>query len=260
MPKGSLIVIEGADGVGKTTQAKALAEYLRIQKKLPTILVREPGATRISNLVMKVLKNPDLYEMAVQTELMLYMASRAQLVHEIIIPYMEKGFMIVADRFLHSSVVYQGIAGGLGIKQVLQAGKIATQGVKASMTMIITLSDGEWSKRKEFGEHKGQDREEKKSLGFHQKVMAGYKKLLKDYHPAFKEIDGNPLPEGVFEIIRQHIDRFIHIHNPAQYKEHSCRNPVNSKVIECDGITDVLRCEYCGREFTARCTFDDDFA
>ena len=110
--KGLFIVMEGPDGSGKTTQINLLKEYLE-EAGYECLITREPGGTVIGEEVRQLILNPEHKEMSPVTEMLLYAASRAQLVHEVIGPALEEGKIVISDRFVDSSIVYQGIAGGI---------------------------------------------------------------------------------------------------------------------------------------------------
>lgn len=115
--KGLFIVMEGPDGSGKTTQINLLKEYLE-EAGYECLITREPGGTVIGEEIRQLILNPEHKEMSPVTEMLLYAASRAQLVHEVIGPALEEGKIVISDRFVDSSIVYQGIARKLGISTV----------------------------------------------------------------------------------------------------------------------------------------------
>jgi dTMP kinase len=203
--KGRFIVIEGADGTGKSTQAQMLASYLEC-KGVPVVAVREPGGTKTGEKIREILRDPALAGMSARTETFLYMASRAQLVEEVIKPALAEGKTVVADRFLLSTVVYQGIAGGLGMETVLKIGKAATGSLKPALTVVIDLKDGKRMARKGIERDGAQadmfdeppDREELKGIDFHRKVREAYLELAgKD--DSMIVIDGGGTPQAVHE-------------------------------------------------------------
>ena len=207
--EGKFIVVEGADGSGKSTQAEMLADYLR-GRGLPVVSVREPGGTKIGENIRSILRSPELAGMSVCTEMLLYMASRAQLVREVIEPALAAGRVVVADRFLLSTVAYQGAAGGLGVEVVKEIGNVATGGLKPSLTIVIDVNEKKWMQRKGFERDGAQaglfeeppDREELKGLEFHRKVREAYLELARaDDSSAI--VDGSGTPEQVHaEIVK----------------------------------------------------------
>lgn len=215
--KGKLIVIEGPDGCGKTTQAEMLVEYLKSREfSPPVVAVREPGGTAVGEAVRKVLRDPGLSGMSVETEMFLYMASRAQLVQEIIEPALAKGKIVVADRFLLSTVIYQGAAGGLGADAVRSIGEIATGILSPALTLIIDVPQKRWRQRKGLSSDGAQvnlfdeppDREELKGIEFHKKVRNAYREFASSEESAVL-IDGGGTPEQVHGLIVKAVDDAI---------------------------------------------------
>lgn len=173
--KGSFIVMEGPDGSGKTTQIELLKEYLS-KKGYHCIVTREPGGTSIGEKIRQIILNPEHKEMSDVTEMLLYAASRAQLVHDVIGPALEAGKIVLSDRFVDSSVVYQGIARGLGCETVSMVNAPAIGVYKPDLIIHLDISEEEGILRK-----KGQkklDRLEQESLDFHHMVSDGYRKVL----------------------------------------------------------------------------------
>ncbi len=203
--EGKFLVIEGADGTGKSTQAEMLVNYLE-GRSLPVVAVREPGGTVVGEKIREILRDPGLAGMSARTEMFLYMASRAQLSEEVIKPALAGRKMVVADRFLLSTVVYQGVAGGLGMEAVLETGKIATGGLKPDLTIIIDLEDRKRMARKGIERDGTQaglfeeppDREELKGIEFHRKVREAYLELARK-DGSMVVIDGSGTPQVVHE-------------------------------------------------------------
>ena len=126
--KGIFITIEGPDGAGKTTQRELLKEYLE-KKGYDVLITRDPGGNPISEAIREVILNKDFTEMGYMTELLLYASARAQLVKENIKPALDAGQAVIADRFVDSSAVYQGIGRGLGVDTVYKVNEFALQGI-----------------------------------------------------------------------------------------------------------------------------------
>ena len=202
--KGKFVVIDGPDGCGKSTQTKLLHKYLTDKNK-KVCLLREPGGTTISEKIRKVLLDTKNYKMTVETELFLYMAARAQLVEEIIKPALNKGKIILCGRFLSSTIVYQGNAGGLGKKTIEQIGKIATQNILPDITIILDVKPQDGLRRKKTKP----DRMEKKQLAFHKKVRGGFLKLAKENSRKYKVIKSYGTISQVQDEIRKTIKKLI---------------------------------------------------
>jgi dTMP kinase len=139
MRKGLLITFEGGDGSGKSTQLSLLKEYL-IQKGIKILTLREPGGVAISEKIRKIILDNKNTEMSPVTEMLLYAASRAQLVSQVIKPSLEKGITVICDRFVDSSYVYQGLARGLGIDTVKLVNDIATEYILPDITFFMDIA------------------------------------------------------------------------------------------------------------------------
>lgn len=172
--QGLFISMEGPDGAGKSTQIQLLQDYLK-DKGYETIITREPGGTAISEAVRQIILNKEYKEMCEQTELLLYAAARAQLVNEVIRPALSAGKAVICDRFVESSVVYQGIARGIGIDKVYAVNDYALEGLRPQLTILLDLDAEEGLHRKK--NQAELDRMEAEGLEFHQKVVEGYRLL-----------------------------------------------------------------------------------
>lgn len=183
--KGKFISFEGIDGCGKTTQIKFLEEYL-LKQGYNILVLREPGGTKVGEKVRDILLDKNNFISPV-TEMLLYASSRAQLVEEKILPAIEEGKIVLLDRFVDSSYVYQGYARGLGIEKVKVVNEIATMGILPDVTIYIDITPEEAMKRR--GKREA-DRLERESWDFHKKVREGYIKLVKEFPKRFVFIDG----------------------------------------------------------------------
>ena len=200
---GKFIVIEGADGCGKTTHAQMLCEHLRLANR-PTLLVREPGGTQVGEEIRKILLDPACRNMSMQTELMLYMACRGQLVHEVIRPALAEGKFVVCDRFLLSSVVYQGYACGLGVDLAWTMGKFAVENIRPDVQIVLDAAYDTARKRRKAES----DRIEARGETFHRKVIEGYLKVARDL-PSTHIVDANRSIREVQGEIQRIVDREI---------------------------------------------------
>lgn len=167
--KGTFITFEGSEGCGKSTQSKLLYDYLKAGGH-KVIYLREPGATRISEKIRKILLDVNNKKMASGCEMLLYMAARAQIVGEVIEPALKKGMIVICDRFLDSTVVYQGYGLGIELNLIHQVGKFVTRNIKPDLTVFLDLPVKKglekcgWIK----------DRIEERSLRYHRRVREGY--------------------------------------------------------------------------------------
>lgn len=194
---GIFITMEGPDGAGKSTQIDLLRGYL-LERGYDIIVCREPGGTVISEAIREVILNKDYKNMGHMTELLLYAAARAQLVEEVIQPALEEGKVVICDRFIESSAVYQGIARGMGIDLVYEINQFAVGSTMPDITILLDI-DAETG----IGRKKQQaelDRMESEKLEFHKKVVEGYRLLAERDKNRMVKIDGR---NSIEEIHRQ---------------------------------------------------------
>ena len=203
--KGLFIVMEGPDGSGKTTQINLLKEYLE-EAGYECLITREPGGTVIGEEVRQLILNPEHKEMSPVTEMLLYAASRAQLVHEVIGPALEEGKIVISDRFVDSSIVYQGIARKLGISTVSAVNAPGIGIYRPDGIFFIDLSEAEGLRRKK--EQKNLDRMEQEGINFHYMVSEGYRKVLSG-RPEVMKIDGGRSIDTIQKKIRNHVDELL---------------------------------------------------
>lgn len=203
--KGLFIVMEGPDGSGKTTQINLLKEYLE-EAGYECLITREPGGTVIGEEIRQLILNPEHKEMSPVTEMLLYAASRAQLVHEVIGPALEEGKIVISDRFVDSSIVYQGIARKLGISTVSAVNAPGIGIYRPDGIFFIDLSEAEGLRRKK--EQKNLDRMEQEGIDFHHMVSEGYRKVLSS-RPEVMKIDGGRSIDTIQKKIRNHVDELL---------------------------------------------------
>ena len=203
--KGLFIVMEGPDGSGKTTQINLLEQYLK-EAGYECLITREPGGTVIGEEVRELILNPEYKEMYPVTEMLLYAASRAQLVHEVIGPALEAGRIVISDRFVDSSIVYQGIARNLGISTVAAVNAPGIGIYRPDGIFFIDLSEAEGIRRKK--NQKKLDRMEQESIDFHHLVSEGYRKVLAE-RPEVIKIDGGKDIDVIQKKIRNHVDELL---------------------------------------------------
>ena len=181
------ITFEGIDGCGKSTQARSLIERLN-NNDIATCFVREPGGTPVSEEIRTVLLENRDERMCNRTEALLMTGSRAQLTKDVIIPALEKGKWVIADRYTDSTIAYQGGGRGLDIKWLLQLNDFATYGTIPDLTIIVDI-DPEEAKRRT--NKSAPDRIESAGIGFQEKIRKQYKELIKLFPDRCMSIDGN---------------------------------------------------------------------
>lgn len=171
--KGKFITFEGSEGCGKSTQSKMLFGYLKA-KGLKVIYLREPGGVKVSEIIRKILLDSK-NKISPLAETLLYMAARAQVVEEIIKPALCAGKIVVCDRFMDSTIAYQGYGLGIDIKLIKSIGNFATQGIAPDLTIFLDLPVKSGLKHR----HNCKDRIEQRSVSYHEKVRRGYLALAK---------------------------------------------------------------------------------
>ena len=184
--KGLFISFEGVDGCGKTTQVKLLRDRL-LSEDDRVELVREPGGIKISEEIRKILLNPNNLSMNFQTEALLMIASRAQLTFDLIIPLLEKGNIVLADRFSDSTLAYQGGGRKLDINMLKLINNFATKNLVPDLTFLIDISPDDAMKRANIS---SPDRIESAGIDFQNKVRKTYLDLAKEFSHRFIVLDG----------------------------------------------------------------------
>jgi dTMP kinase len=169
MHKGRFITFEGPEKSGKSTQAKLLSAYLK-SMGYKTIFIREPGSTKIGEKIRKLLLDKRHTDMSSMTEMLLYVASRAQLVEERVRPAIKKGYIVLCDRFGDSTLAYQGFGCGLDIAAIKRICSLATGGIKPDMTFLLDSR----ASYENLKYHKTPDRIELRPDAFHSRVRRGY--------------------------------------------------------------------------------------
>ncbi len=186
--KGFFISLEGIEGTGKTTQARLLAEHLSHYGYTP-VLTEEPGGTSIGLRIREVLLKVEHKEMHHLTELLLYNASRCQHIHELILPSINSGKILITDRFSDSTIAYQGYGRGIDLKLLETLDGIVTGGLKPDLTLLLDI-DVETGLKRNRGANKV-DRLELEDVGFHNRVRAGYLELARKEPERIKVIDAS---------------------------------------------------------------------
>ncbi len=172
--KGIFVTFEGVEGCGKTTQAELLKRYLE-GKGYPTVLTREPGGTRIGEELRTILLGNMGEVLSPWTELLLYIACRAQLVEDVIGPALSAGKMVICDRFSDSTVAYQGYGKGMPLDAIEALDRWVTGGLKPDLTILLDIEPEEGLKRAR--KRGGENRFEKEDIEFHRRVRQGYMEI-----------------------------------------------------------------------------------
>ena len=204
--KGKFITFEGSEGSGKSTQIELVCKYLKA-KEQEVLFVREPGGVKLSEKIRKLLLDVKNENMGDECETLLYMAARAQLVKEIIVPALREGKIVLCDRFLDSTIAYQGYGNGVDVGAIKKIGKFATQSIKPDLTIIFDIDTAKGLSRT----NSVKDRIEQRTLSYHQRVRKGYLELAKNESRRIKLIAVNKSIKEIQEIVKQYIDRLLKI-------------------------------------------------
>lgn len=192
--RGRLIVFEGPDGSGKTTQFNRFSQACK-DAELPVTEVREPGGTGIGEEIRRLLLAHDHGDMTLRCEMLLYMASRAQLVEQIITPALTRGELVLADRFVTSTLAYQGAGGGLDEHDILKVAKAATGGLEPDLIVIFDVDESTAQCRRSAEP----DRIEARPDAFKQRVRKSYLEQAKRWPDQHLVIDATCDPDRVYD-------------------------------------------------------------
>jgi len=199
------ITFEGGEGSGKSVQAKAL--YRRLVKlAIPAILTHEPGGTSFGKRLGRWLKWAQGADIPPLVELLLFNASRAQLVAEVIQPNLKGDTVVISDRYADSTTAYQGYGRGLDLEVVMATNNAATQGLKPDITILLDMSAEDGLARKAG---RGKDRFEQEDLAFHQRVRQGYLKLAADEPGRWLVVDATQSKQKIAGIIWEKVRRLL---------------------------------------------------
>ena len=206
---GFFITFEGIDFCGKTTQAKKLAIYLK-RKGYEVVLIREPGGERISEKIRKILLSEKNQEMTHTSELLLYLASRAQLTERIILPNLKQKKIVICDRYSDSTLAYQGYGRGLNKNVIKNLNQVASSGLSPHLTILLDVPVEISLKRKaKEKKNKGGDRLEKEKFEFHQRIRDGYLKIAQKNKRRIRVIDGRKDQEKTWQKVKAAVDSFL---------------------------------------------------
>lgn len=209
MHKGLFITFEGNDGSGKTTISKKVYEAL-LEKGYPVIYTREPGGIEIAEQIRTIILDPKNTAMDARCEALLYAASRRQHLTEKILPALAQGKIVLCDRFIDSSLAYQGIGRGIGMDEVFKINEFAIENHMPDATIFLTVSPQTGLQR--VNARGNLDRMDKEAADFHQRVAAGYEQVRKMFANRMVEIDAEADMETVYQETLKKCEELIKAH------------------------------------------------
>ena len=199
MARGLFVVLEGVEGAGKSTQAALLSGWMA-ELGIRHVLAREPGGTPVGEAIRRIVLDRGESSMPPETELFLILAARAAFVRQVVRPALERGEVVLADRFDSSTFAYQGFGRGLDLREVRRANRMATGDLKPDLTLMLDVSVTEGLGRK--GEEGPEDRIEREGEAFLDRVREGYLTLARD-DPGVRLLDASGAPENIQAEIRR---------------------------------------------------------
>ena len=205
--KGIFITFEGIDGSGKTTQIRMLEDFL-VSLGFKTLVTREPGGTKIGDMIRDILLNPKNKINCARTETLLFQASRAELVSEVIIPGLKSVKIVICDRFFDSTIAYQGFARGLGAEEIHKMSMWATSGLEPDLTFLLSLYVARGEMRIDAQEKK-RDRIEFERKEFKEKIQQGYLEIAKTYPSRFVVINATMPAQSIFRIVKENVMKIL---------------------------------------------------
>jgi dTMP kinase len=202
------ITFEGGEGSGKTTCIKRIVEILEKEGNR-VVLTREPGGTPISEEIRNVILDKKNTDMDPRTEALLYAAARRQHIVQKILPSLKEGKIVISDRFLDSSLAYQGGARGLGIEEIYRVNQYATEGLEPDITFFFDIDPEEGLRRIASNAGREVNRLDVEKLAFHQTVRGAFQELAKRFPKRFVVIDASQKPDDVFNAVLKEIHQRI---------------------------------------------------
>ncbi|MDB2153013.1 dTMP kinase [Clostridium butyricum] len=202
MKKGLFIVFEGGEGTGKTTAIESIYDWIQ-EKDLKCIKTREPGGIKISEEIRQVILDKDNTKMDGRTEALLYAAARRQHLVEKVIPALNEGYVVLCDRFIDSSLAYQGFARGLGIDEVMSINKFAIGEYMPDLSILFDLEPKIGLERISTSGEREINRLDLEKIDFHEKVREGYNKVYKENRDRIVKINAAQSKEGVLKGIKK---------------------------------------------------------
>ncbi|MFD1417037.1 dTMP kinase [Oceanobacillus jeddahense] len=209
MTTGLFITFEGGEGAGKTTILNQVYEELTAQG-IEVIKTREPGGIHISEKIREIIHDPLHLEMEERTEALLYAAARRQHLVEKVFPALEKGKIVLCDRFVDSSLVYQGYARGIGVDEVYAINKFVIQDCMPDVTFYFDISPQKGLGRISANADREKNRLDLETLEFHEKVYEGYQLIRSRFPERFQTVDAERSLEVVYHDVLERITTFLH--------------------------------------------------
>jgi dTMP kinase len=207
--RGLLITFEGGEGSGKSTQVRLLADWLEA-RGLSVVTARDPGSTRVGEAIREVVLDSASIPMSARTELLLYVAARAQLVEEVVLPALAQGKVVLLDRYEDSTYAYQGAARGIPEGVVQQVNEAGTGGLKPDLTVLIDIEAEEGiRRRREDSRGRPEDRLEGEGSRFHERVREAYRARAGREPVRFAVVDGRESPETIQAQVRQRVTALL---------------------------------------------------
>jgi dTMP kinase len=197
---GVFVTFEGIEGSGKSTQSELLLAGL-LERRIPAKAVHEPGGTKIGQSIRDVLLDPENADMTSETELLLYEASRAQLVRAVILPALRSGRVVVCDRYADSTIAYQSFGRGISRERVQDANQVATAGLTPRLTVLLDVAP-EVGLARVGG---SPDRIESEPLDFHERVRDGFLSLATECPERFLVLDGTRPSEALASAVLERV-------------------------------------------------------
>ncbi|MBY0513767.1 MAG: dTMP kinase [Gemmataceae bacterium] len=204
MPQPAFLSLDGLDGTGKSTQCRLLADWLAGQK-VPVTACADPGGTAVGQQLRQILLFGREHRLATACEALLFMASRAQLVDEVIRPALDRGDVVISDRFTLANVVYQGHAGGMDPAELWTVGAVATGGLDPDLTLVFDAPLEVTFARRD----RAADRMEERDREFHARVQTGFRYEAGMRPEKFRIVDATPEPEAVQRAVRREVARLL---------------------------------------------------
>ena len=210
MLNGKFITFEGPEGAGKTTILELLMDYLQ-KSGIEAVFTREPGGINIAEKIREVILNKEHTVMDSRTEALLYAAARRQHLVEKVIPSLDNGKIVLCDRFIDSSLAYQGYARGLGIDEVLSINEFALNGIMPDLTLYFRIDPEIGLKRIENSSEREKNRLDLEDLTFHKKVQEGYEQVINRFQERIIVIEADQPIEDVLNEVKKALKNHIQI-------------------------------------------------